>query len=452
MLLTNLASLPLLFWSGVHGHMIMNMPTPYNHLKTQPFVQVNPLDGDTYPFPCQNRYGIEHITTIEAGGAQLVNFTGGAQHGGGSCQFSISYDDPQAAGGWNASAKFKVIYSIIGGCMAQFTDETKNLPSAARDPQQREDSAHCGNDAGMDCVRQFLIPFPPFLKNGDATFAWTWHNKIGNREMYMTCAPVIITGGTGNQSLIDGLPDVFIANIPAGQKIPGYTPCSTGGSSDHMVLNYPDPGNYGRVLEAPSEPKVTPSDYCTNIPPASKVPKFEEDSRTIQGVSSTAAMTTLSTTTPSAAATPPAGDSSASSSSSSSSSSSTVEMTTSITVTTTVQSSVTSSGSASAAGDSTSSGSSSSGGGGAATPSDTNPVPTQAGTTPKSVPCSTNGALICIDAATFGLCNWGYAIPQQVAPGTRCVDGQILGARDLGFAERRRHLHAFTRGGIGHQV
>lgn len=26
---------------------------------------------------------------------------------------------------------------------------------------------------------------PNSLKNGPATFAWTWFNKIGNKEMYM---------------------------------------------------------------------------------------------------------------------------------------------------------------------------------------------------------------------------------------------------------------------------
>ena len=32
------------------------------------------------------------------------------------------------------------------------------------------------------------------LKNGPATFAWTWFNKIGNREMYMYVYSSICNG------------------------------------------------------------------------------------------------------------------------------------------------------------------------------------------------------------------------------------------------------------------
>ena len=148
----------LLFSPDVLGHMIMKSPPPYN-LATNPMVQVNPLDGTDYPFPCQNRFGVETRTEIEAGGTTLVEFTGGAQHGGGSCQFSISYDDPGTTG-WNSSATFKTIYTVIGGCPAHFTDESKNLDPGPSDEQGRADSAHCDNDDGINCIRQFVIPFP----------------------------------------------------------------------------------------------------------------------------------------------------------------------------------------------------------------------------------------------------------------------------------------------------
>ena len=147
-----------LLLDGVGGHMIMRMPTPYN-LNTEPFLQVNPLDGVNFPYPCQGRAGVDSRTTIKAGEATLVAFTGGAQHGGGSCQFSISYDDP-SVGGWNASASFKTVYSIIGGCPAQFTNQGKNLPPTQPDAQGRAETKQCGNDYDVDCTRQFLIPIP----------------------------------------------------------------------------------------------------------------------------------------------------------------------------------------------------------------------------------------------------------------------------------------------------
>ncbi|KAK0632678.1 hypothetical protein B0T14DRAFT_401955, partial [Immersiella caudata] len=254
---------------GASAHMILSSPIPYN-LNVKPFVQVNPLSGDLYPFPCQNRTGVEFRTTVEAGKATLVKFTGGAQHAGGSCQFSISYNDPSP--GWNSSAEFKTIYSIIAGCPAQFTDESRNLPTATPDQQGRADTAHCGNDFDINCVRQFLVPLPKFLKNGPATFAWTWFNKVGNREMYMTCAPVTITSGTEDEQQIQNLPDIFIANVP---NAPEVSNCVTGTSNDHVVLNLPNPGKYGRVIESPNDPPLKPSNYCSGIPPANVLPSFE---------------------------------------------------------------------------------------------------------------------------------------------------------------------------------
>ena len=145
---------------GVGGHMVMNTPTPYN-LDIAPLLQVDPIIGGLHPFPCQNQYGFTERTPVEAGHATLVNFTGGGQHGGGSCQFSITYNEPIDGGDWNKSAaNFKTIYSIIGGCPAVFTDENHNLAPAAVDKDNRRDGAHCGNDSGIDCIRQFMIPVP----------------------------------------------------------------------------------------------------------------------------------------------------------------------------------------------------------------------------------------------------------------------------------------------------
>lgn len=142
---------------GPEAHMIMRHPVPYN-LDIDPKVQVDPL-SESNPFPCQNRATVQTRTEIDAGGATLVQFTGGAQHGGGSCQFSISYDDP-SHGGWNTSAKFKTVYTIIGGCPAIFTDESRNLPPAKPDQDGRANTAECFNDFGVDCTRQFLVPLP----------------------------------------------------------------------------------------------------------------------------------------------------------------------------------------------------------------------------------------------------------------------------------------------------
>lgn len=145
---------------NTRGHMIMNTPEPYGLTVGNPLLQVGPINGNgPYQYPCQNNFAINTRTAVEAGSATLVKFTGGAQHGGGSCQFSITYDDP-ATGDLNKSTKFKTIYTIIGGCPSSITDESHNLPVLFKDPAMRVDSVHCGNDSGVDCIRQFLVPFP----------------------------------------------------------------------------------------------------------------------------------------------------------------------------------------------------------------------------------------------------------------------------------------------------
>ncbi|KAK0748462.1 hypothetical protein B0T21DRAFT_279736, partial [Apiosordaria backusii] len=271
-LITGLAALYLV--SGIQAHVVMNTPEPYGLHTGVPLLQVNPLDGVTYKYPCQSKnFQYTAPTIVEAGNVTNVNFTGGAQHGGGSCQFSITYDTPEN-GRLNENTKFKTIYTIIGGCPAHFTNEMDNLPALFHDAEQRQDSKHCGNDSGIDCIRNFLVPLPKFLKNGPAVFAWTWYNKIGNREMYMNCAPINITGGTGtdgNMAEFDSLPEIFIANYP---NHPQVSYCSTG-DGEPQILNIPNPGRYGRVIENPDEPNAKPKDYCSNIPPATALPTFE---------------------------------------------------------------------------------------------------------------------------------------------------------------------------------
>ena len=64
-----------LLLGGAGAHMVMNSPVPYN-LDLQPLLQVDPISGGHYPFPCHNQYGFTTRTPFEAGGATLVNFTG----------------------------------------------------------------------------------------------------------------------------------------------------------------------------------------------------------------------------------------------------------------------------------------------------------------------------------------------------------------------------------------
>lgn len=129
-----------------------------------------------------------------------------ANHGGGSCQISLSTDGAKT---------FTVLQSIIGNCP---TSGTSNL--------------------------DFTIPAD--APAGDHVLAWTWHNQIGNREMYMNCAAVTLTAASGDDSSSGGVkkmaraaayasrPGIFIANVGA----------AGGGCTTEEMFDvvYPEPG------------------------------------------------------------------------------------------------------------------------------------------------------------------------------------------------------------------
>ncbi|KAK4107840.1 lytic polysaccharide monooxygenase, partial [Canariomyces notabilis] len=356
-----------LLLGAANGHLIMNTPTPYNLHGTAKLLQVDPL-GARLPFPCQGATEVVSVTPLTAGSSQLVKFTGGAQHGGGSCQFALTYDYPPPAD----VSKWKTIYTIIGGCPVSAAG---NLPVTGTDQDGRADSVQCGNDSGTECIRQFEIPVPKDIPNGNATFAWTWFNKIGNREMYMNCAPVTITGGSDDQSFFNELPTMFTANIAGA--------CTT----NNGVLNIPNPGKYGMVLEQPA------ADSEGTCAKASGIPTFENGGGSGGGGNGTT--TAVGSAQPTSA------------------SSGFVTKTTAA------------------------------GGGGGAQPtsvaSSTIPRPTNgtgtgtgsgsgSGSSGGAQACSANGAIVCFSETSFGLCSNGLATPQQVAAGTVCIDGTIAHA------------------------
>ncbi len=157
-----------------------------------------PLLHDGSDFPCKNYLGDfdqspagDPTATWAAGSPQKITLDDKAPHDGGSCQLSLSFDGGKT---------FRVIKSIEGGCV---------------------------NPKGGEHTFDFNVPAD--TKSGKAIFAWTWFNHTGNREMYMNCAAVTITG-TGTSTLNDR-PEIFKANIGNG--------CSTTELTD---VEFPDPG------------------------------------------------------------------------------------------------------------------------------------------------------------------------------------------------------------------
>ncbi|TLS30533.1 hypothetical protein PpBr36_03446 [Pyricularia pennisetigena] len=390
---TNVALAALLAVLGVDAHMIMSKPTPYNLNGQAPLLQTSPL-GPDFAFPGQGLSRVVEMNKYTAGGAPIeVQFTGSAMHKGGSCQFSVAPGttpptDPKA---------WKVISSIIGGCPGE-TDGEGNLQTIGQDPEGRPTAKQCGSFGEKECIKTFKIPVPKELASGTYSFAWTWFNTVGNREMYMNMAPIEISGGASEaagQTYLDSLPSIFVANIKG-------NPISTCTTSPG-VLNFPEPGKVGMVLQAPT---AGSSGSCQA--PAAE-PSFSQDIRAMQDGG--------------AAPAPPSGGSDDSNDSNDgdygdepagAAPPTTTDLPDSVyinppatptTLATVVKDPET-----------------------AAPPAGT-PMPApDAGTgglQGTKVACATDGSLICIGARQFGICNYGYAMPQDLAAGTVCADGKI---------------------------
>ena len=217
------------------------------------------------------------------GSSQTLVFKGEAVHGGGSCQVSLTKDTPATK-----QSTWQVIHSIEGGCPA------------------RNANGNLGENAGTTDPDTYNYTIPQGIDAGSYTLAWTWFNKIGNREMYMNCASVKISSGSSKRDteLVDGqgmngthhngthhhdenckhngtsygesdfgtdpltkrqapsFPAMFIANIPTSDCV---TP-------DSQNVKFPDPGasveqadaNKADVLTPPTGPKCGSSSGSSN--------------------------------------------------------------------------------------------------------------------------------------------------------------------------------------------
>lgn len=195
------------------GHMAMSDP-PALRYKDNPNAKgdvdteaINPITLSD--FPCHGDADLvgtdagKAVADYKAGESYSVTISGGATHGGGSCQISLSYDKGKT---------FTVIQSIIGECPMSDGD-------------------------------QFDFTVPKDAPDGDdVILSWSWLNKIGNREFYQSCAVVSVSGGSGgggggaksrreDSTSFDSRPEMFVANIVDG--------CSVAEGTDVL---FPDPG------------------------------------------------------------------------------------------------------------------------------------------------------------------------------------------------------------------
>ncbi|KAL6881328.1 hypothetical protein J3F83DRAFT_50026 [Trichoderma novae-zelandiae] len=164
------------------------------------YSMTSPLNADGSNYPCKGYHvdagrpeGAPGVTWW-AGGTFNLTVAGSAVHGGGSCQASLSHDRGRT---WT------VVHSWVGGCPLTPT---------------------------------WAFTLPSDTPAGEALFAWTWFNKIGNREMYMNCAAVTIRRSSRAAAHRAAYPFYrrpaqFVANVNNG--------CSTLEGSD---VFFPHPG------------------------------------------------------------------------------------------------------------------------------------------------------------------------------------------------------------------
>jgi hypothetical protein len=205
------------------AHIEMSFPPPFRS-KYNPnadpgsidYSMTAPLKDTGADFPCKG-YHVDFGTasgkstaTFVPGQTYNMTTAGTATHGGGSCQLSLSYDK---------GASFTVIESYVGNC-----------PLAGK----------------------YDFTVPADSQPGEAIFAWTWHNRIGNREMYMNCAPVTIAGNNKRDvagAAFSTRPQIFVANVGNGCK-----------TDENFDVEYPQPGP--NVIQASGAPLKAPEGSC----------------------------------------------------------------------------------------------------------------------------------------------------------------------------------------------
>lgn len=197
------------------AHMVIAEPVPYG----QDTLNNSPLQSSS-DYPCKQRTGVYDLTKMNnmaVGQNQTLVWKGSATHGGGTCQIAVSLDKKPTK-----DSTFKIIQTYVGGC-----------PTTG---------------AGNDAPNEFSYSIPEGFPNGVFTWAVVWNNKIGNREIYMNCAPITVTGGSDNKDLYNSLPNLFLVNPPVNptcQIAEGYN------------LEIPFPGKFVQTLESTSVTAAT---------------------------------------------------------------------------------------------------------------------------------------------------------------------------------------------------
>ncbi|RAH48418.1 lytic polysaccharide monooxygenase AA11 family protein [Aspergillus brunneoviolaceus CBS 621.78] len=418
----------LLGLSAVEGHMIMSKPVPYG----KDTLNNSPLAADGSDFPCKlrsNTYQVTEWNKAAVGESMPLTFQGSAVHGGGSCQISLTTDlEPTKDSSW------MVIKSFEGGCPANVDG---NLPA---------------NPNGVDPY-SFNYTIPEGITPGKYTLAWTWFNRIGNREMYMNCAPLEVTGGSSSkrsrvmpklEERSSSFPPMFVANVNG---------CTT---KEGVDIRFPQPGADVQYLGEASNLAPEGSAACTGT--ATFGGAGDTSSGTSSGTSSSSGSGSGAASSAAAAVSSAVVANANANTGSYSASTTTAAANTAYAAPPAASSASSGSASGSSAGSpsGTSSGASSgaspqaSAGSGSSGPDSTSTSTSGA----LSGSCSTEGQWNCINGSSFQRCaNGKWTASQAMASGTQCTPGQ---SADLSIATAKSkrdvtEMRARRRAHGGHQ-
>ena len=142
------ASAIALMASAASAHMVMVTPPPYGTPDNSPI----DANGDNFPCKATSNSG-GTVTSMAIGSQQQLVFKGEAVHGGGSCQVSLTTDNPATK-----QSTWMVIKSYVGGCPSR--DATGNLGG--------------DNNANEIDPDTYDYTIPDGIAPGTYTLAWTW--------------------------------------------------------------------------------------------------------------------------------------------------------------------------------------------------------------------------------------------------------------------------------------
>ena len=200
----------------------------------------------------------------------------------------------------------------------------------------------------------------------------------------MNCAPITVTGGGNDNSVIEKLPDMFVANIP-------FETCNI---PENFNYQFPNPGDSVETREAADIGTSLSGDYAsmTKMGAGAGTLGSAGSSTTASAPAATSAVSTPAATSNPGGVFAPGASSAAA-------------------PTSFANLAVTNTAAASAAPSSV------------VAPIGGTGVGTAPAASSTCVPCSNDGAVVCIGTTQFGLCNHGCAMPQDLASGTTCSNG-----------------------------